>query len=75
MCTFDRGVAARMASLYGGTFFGHNAITRFNDGFQIYGRPETGIVTRTTTGARGAVTFVDLTQRKIIAEGGGSERR
>lgn len=74
-CAQDHRVAARMGALYGGTFFGHNVITRFNDGFQIYGRPETGIVTRTTTGARGAVTYVDLTQRKILAEGSGSERR
>jgi gamma-glutamyl phosphate reductase len=74
-CTPDDRAAARMAARYGGTFFGHNVITRFNDGFQIYGRPETGIVTRTTTGARGAVTYVDLTQRKIVASGDGSERR
>jgi glutamate-5-semialdehyde dehydrogenase len=74
-CTPNARVAARMAYLYGGTYFGHNAITRFNDGFQVYGRPETGIVTRTTTGARGAVTYVDLTQRKLLATGGGSEHR
>ena len=37
--------------------------------------PETGIVTRTTTGARGAVTYPDLTQRKIVAVGTGKEKR
>jgi glutamate-5-semialdehyde dehydrogenase len=75
VCTRDSGVARQMALLYNGTYFGLNAITRFNDGFEIYGRSETGIVTRNTTGARGAVTYVDLTQRKIVAVGTGGEKR
>lgn len=75
VCTADDAAAGKMALLYDGAFFGHNAITRFHDGFQIYARPETGIVTRTTTGARGAVTYVDLTQRKILATGTGFEKR
>lgn len=75
VCTRSQSVARRMGKLFGGSFFGHNAITRFNDGFQIHGRPETGIVTRTTTGARGAVTYPDLTQRKILADGTGLEAR
>lgn len=75
VCTADPTLARRMALLYNGTFFGINALTRFNDGFEIYGRAETGIVTRATTGARGAVTYPDLTQRKIIALGTGREKR
>jgi glutamate-5-semialdehyde dehydrogenase len=75
VCTTDLALARRMALLYNGTFFGINALTRFNDGFEIYGRSETGIVTRATTGARGAVTYTDLTQRKIVAIGSGMEKR
>jgi len=75
VCTADGALARRMALLYNGTFFGINALTRFNDGFEIYGRSETGIVTRNTTGARGAVTYPDLTQRKIVAVGTGREKR
>jgi glutamate-5-semialdehyde dehydrogenase len=75
VCTADNAVARRMALLYNGTYFGINALTRFNDGFEITGRSETGIVTRNTTGARGAVTYPDLTQRKIVAVGTGHEKR
>jgi glutamate-5-semialdehyde dehydrogenase len=75
VCTTDKALGRRMALLYNGTFFGINALTRFNDGFEIYGRSETGIVTRATTGARGAVTYPDLTQRKIVAVGTGREKR
>jgi glutamate-5-semialdehyde dehydrogenase len=75
ICTADQPLARQMALLYNGTYFGINAITRFNDGFEIYGRSETGIVTRATTGARGAVTYPDLTQRKIVAIGTGREKR
>lgn len=75
ICTADKPLARRMAMLYNGTYFGINALTRFNDGFEIYGRSETGIVTRNTTGARGAVTYPDLTQRKIVAVGVGMEKR
>jgi glutamate-5-semialdehyde dehydrogenase len=75
VCTADRALARRMALLYNGTYFGINALTRFNDGFEIDGRSETGIVTRNTTGARGAVTYPDLTQRKIVAVGTGREKR
>jgi glutamate-5-semialdehyde dehydrogenase len=75
VCTADQALARRMAVLYNGTYFGINALTRFNDGFEIYGRSETGIVTRNTTGARGAVTYPDLTQRKIVAVGTGREKR
>jgi glutamate-5-semialdehyde dehydrogenase len=75
VCTTNESLARRMALLYNGTFFGINALTRFNDGFEVYGRSETGIVTRATTGARGAVTYTDLTQRKIIAIGTGHEKR
>jgi glutamate-5-semialdehyde dehydrogenase len=75
VCTADAALARRMALLYNGTFFGINALTRFNDGFEIYARSETGIVTRNTTGARGAVTYPDLTQRKIVAVGTSREKR
>jgi gamma-glutamyl phosphate reductase len=75
VCTTDGALARRMALLYNGAYFGINALTRFNDGFEIYGRSETGIVTRSTTGARGAVTYPDLTQRKIVAVGTGREKR
>jgi glutamate-5-semialdehyde dehydrogenase len=75
VCTPDKALARRMALLYNGTYFGINALTRFNDGFEVYGRSETGIVTRATTGARGAVTYPDLTQRKIVAVGTGREKR
>jgi glutamate-5-semialdehyde dehydrogenase len=75
VCTGDHALARRMALLYNGTYFGINALTRFNDGFEIYARSETGIVTRNTTGARGAVTYPDLTQRKIVAVGTGREKR
>src|SRR5207247_9449249 len=75
ICTADVALSRRMALLYNGAYFGINALTRFNDGFEIYGRSYTGHVTRNTTGARGAVTYPDLTQRKIVALGTGREKR
>ncbi len=60
---------------YRGTAAFWHATTRFTDGFELTGAPETGINVDWTPGPRGPVTYRDLWLRQYRVVGDGSERR
>jgi glutamate-5-semialdehyde dehydrogenase len=60
---------------YRGTAALWNATTRFTDGFELTGAPETGINVGLDLGPRGPVTYRDLWLRQYRVVGDGTQRR
>ena len=52
-----------------------NASTRFADGFELLGTPETGISVDRFPGPRGPVTYRDLCLRQYRVVGDGTQHR
>jgi glutamate-5-semialdehyde dehydrogenase len=73
--TEDAGAAAHFLETYRGTAAYWQAPTRFTDGFELTGSPETGINVDWTPGPRGPVTYRDLWLRQYRVIGDGSQRR
>jgi len=62
-------------SLYRGTAAFWHASTRFTDGFELTGTPETGVNVDWAPGPRGPVTYRDLWLRQYRVVGDGTQRR
>jgi glutamate-5-semialdehyde dehydrogenase len=73
--THDAEAARRFFDGYRGTAAFWNATTRFTDGFELTGSPETGINVDWTPGPRGPVTYRDLWLRQYRVVGDGTQRR
>jgi glutamate-5-semialdehyde dehydrogenase len=73
--TEDRAAAERFLDRYRGTAAFWQAPTRFTDGFELTGAPETGINVDWTPGPRGPVTYRDLWLRQYRVIGDGTQRR
>jgi len=73
--TEDRDAAERFLDGYRGTAAFWHAPTRFTDGFELTGAPETGINVDWTPGPRGPVTYRDLWLRQYRITGDGTQRR
>jgi glutamate-5-semialdehyde dehydrogenase len=73
--TEDEAAARRFLSTYRGTAACWNATTRFLDGFELTGAPETGINVDWVPGPRGPVTYRDLWLRQYQVIGDGTQRR
>ena len=73
--TEDDEAAARFMAGYRGTAAFWNAPTRFTDGFELTGSPETGINVDRVPGPRGPVTYRDLWLRQYRVIGDGSQTR
>jgi glutamate-5-semialdehyde dehydrogenase len=73
--TEDADAAERFLAGYRGTVAFWNAVTRFADGYELTGAPETGINVDWTPGPRGPVTYRDLFLRQYRVIGDGSQRR
>jgi glutamate-5-semialdehyde dehydrogenase len=73
--TEDAGAAQRFLDGYRGTAGFWNAPTRFTDGFELTGAPETGINVDRVPGPRGPVTYRDLWLRQYRIVGDGTQRR
>ena len=71
----DASAAQRFLDGYRGTAGFWHATTRFADGFELTGAPETGINVDWTPGPRGPVTYRDLWLRQYRVVGDGSQRR
>jgi glutamate-5-semialdehyde dehydrogenase len=71
----DEAAARRFLEGYRGTAAAWNAPTRFVDGFELTGAPETGINVGREPGPRGPVTYRDLWLRQYRIVGDGSQRR
>jgi glutamate-5-semialdehyde dehydrogenase len=71
----DEAAARRFLGGYRGTAAFWNATTRFTDGHELTGAPETGINVDWVPGPRGPVTYRDLWLRQYQVVGDGSERR
>jgi glutamate-5-semialdehyde dehydrogenase len=71
----EEEAARRFLDGYRGTAAYWNATTRFTDGYELTGAPETGINVDWTPGPRGPVTYRDLWLRQYRVVGDGSERR
>jgi glutamate-5-semialdehyde dehydrogenase len=71
----DEDEANRFLDGYRGTVAFWHATTRFTDGFELTGAPETGINVDWAPGPRGPVTYRDLWLRQYRVVGDGSERR
>jgi glutamate-5-semialdehyde dehydrogenase len=71
----DEAAAQRFLDGYRGTAAYWHATTRFTDGFELTGAPETGINVDWAPGPRGPVTYRDLWLRQYRVVGDGSERR
>jgi glutamate-5-semialdehyde dehydrogenase len=71
----DEVAARRFLEGYRGTAAAWNAPTRFVDGFELTGAPETGINVGREPGPRGPVTYRDLWLRQYRIVGDGSQRR
>jgi glutamate-5-semialdehyde dehydrogenase len=71
----NEAAARRFLDGYRGTAAYWNATTRFTDGFELAGAPETGINVDWVPGPRGPVTYRDLWLRQYRVVGDGSERR
>ena len=71
----DAEAARRFLDLYRGTAAFWHATTRFTDGFELTGAPETGINVDWTPGPRGPVTYRDLWLRQYRVIGDGTQRR
>ena len=73
--TDDAAAAERFLDGYRGTAAFWHASTRFTDGFELTGAPETGINVDWTPGPRGPVTYRDLWLRQYRVIGDGTQRR
>jgi glutamate-5-semialdehyde dehydrogenase len=73
--TEDAAAAGRFLDGYRGTAAFWNAPTRFADGFELTGAPETGINVAWTPGPRGPVTYRDLWLRQYRVIGDGTQHR
>ncbi len=73
--TEDEDAAQRFLDSYRGTAAFWHAPTRFTDGFELAGAPETGINVDWVPGPRGPVTYRDLWLRQYRVIGDGSQRR
>jgi glutamate-5-semialdehyde dehydrogenase len=71
----DEDAAERFLDGYRGTAGFWHASTRFTDGFELTGAPETGINVDWTPGPRGPVTYRDLWLRQYRIVGDASQRR
>jgi glutamate-5-semialdehyde dehydrogenase len=71
----DSEAAERFLDGYRGTAAFWHAPTRYTDGFELTGAPETGINVDRTPGPRGPVTYRDLWLRQYRVIGDGSQRR
>ena len=67
--------AERFLEGYRGTAAFWHAPTRFTDGFELTGSPETGINVDSVPGPRGPVTYRDLWLRQYRVVGDGSQTR
>ena len=73
--TEDADAAERFLDGYRGTAAFWHAPTRFTDGFELTGAPETGINVDGVPGPRGPVTYRDLWLRQYRVVGDGTQRR
>ncbi|HEU5066492.1 MAG TPA: aldehyde dehydrogenase family protein [Gaiellaceae bacterium] len=73
--TEDEEVANRFLDGYRGTAAFWQATTRFTDGYELTGAPETGINVDTVPGPRGPVTYRDLWLRQYRVIGDGTQTR
>jgi glutamate-5-semialdehyde dehydrogenase len=73
--TEDGDAAERFLDAYRGTAAFWHASTRFADGFELTGAPETGINVDWTPGPRGPVTYRDLWLRQYRVVGDGTQTR
>jgi glutamate-5-semialdehyde dehydrogenase len=73
--TEDEELATRFLDGYRGTAAYWNATTRFTDGFELLGTPETGVNVDRSPGPRGPVTYRDLWLRQYRVVGDGTQRR
>jgi len=73
--TEDDTAAARFLEAYRGTAALWNATTRFVDGFELNGTPETGINVDRFPGPRGPVSYRDLCLRQYRIVGDGTQHR
>ncbi len=73
--TEDSVAADRFLDGYRGTAAFWHAPTRFTDGFELTGSPETGINVDRVPGPRGPVTYRDLWLRQYRVIGDGSQSR
>jgi len=73
--TQDDAAAERFLDGYRGTAAFWNAPTRFADGFELLGTPETGINVDRVPGPRGPVTYRDLCLRQYRVVGDGMQHR
>jgi glutamate-5-semialdehyde dehydrogenase len=73
--TEDAAAAERFLDAYRGTAAFWHAPTRFADGFELTGAPETGINVDWAPGPRGPVTYRDLWLRQYRVIGDGTQRR
>ena len=73
--TEDAAAADRFLEGYRGTAAFWHAPTRFTDGFELTGSPETGINVDHVPGPRGPVTYRDLWLRQYRVVGDGSQTR
>jgi glutamate-5-semialdehyde dehydrogenase len=71
----DGDAASRFLDGYRGTAAFWHAPTRFADGFELTGAPETGINVDWVPGPRGPVTYRDLWLRQYRVVGDGTQRR
>jgi glutamate-5-semialdehyde dehydrogenase len=71
----DADAVERFFSLYRGTSAFWHASTRFADGFELTGTPETGINVEWAPGPRGPVTYRDLWLRQYRVVGDGTQTR
>ena len=73
--TDDEDAAQRFLDGYRGTAAFWHASTRFTDGFELTGAPETGINVDSVPGPRGPVTYRDLWLRQYRVVGDGTQTR
>ena len=73
--TEDEDAANRFLDGYRGTAAFWHATTRFTDGFELTGAPETGINVDAVPGPRGPVTYRDLWLRQYRVVGDGTQTR
>ena len=71
----DEAAAQHFLDSYRGTAAFWHATTRFTDGFELTGAPETGINVDWAPGPRGPVTYRDLWLRQYRIVGDGSQER
>jgi glutamate-5-semialdehyde dehydrogenase len=71
----DTAAAERFLDGYRGTAAYWHATTRYTDGFELTGAPETGINVDWAPGPRGPVTYRDLWIRQYRVVGDGTQQR